>query len=490
MKDLTNGDESESGDQRRVCGGCVGEKFLQAEIIRTGADSTCHYCGALGKTWLLEQLANRIETAFAEHYERTSDQPDAFESAMLSDRESDYSWERSGEEAVYAIASAAEIDETIAEDIREILGDRHYDFDEAAMGEEHEFAKDAHYSEKKTDDAEFQSEWNVFERDIKTAARFFSASAKTMLDRVFAGVRDHRTAEGRSVVVEAGPNTEIKFLIRARVFQSEQKLRTAIMHPDREIGPPPADYAFAGRMNPAGISVFYGAKDLATALAEVRPPVGCDVVTGCFNIIRPVQILDVDALRGVFVHGSIFDPGFRQRLEHAKFLSSLSNTVSRVVLPADEASGYLVTQVIADYLANVVKLDGILYRSVQIGAASANVVLFHHAAAVESLSIPEGAELDAMTGLSSEEGFETDYTVWERVPDPPITKANDDDFPAALALRPFSGDWLTLPREPALRLEVTTVQVHHVTSATYKTVTHPVTRHRMNKPKPGTKPEF
>ena len=42
-------------------------------------------------------------------------------------------------------------------------------------------------------------------------------------------------------------------------------------------------------MNAQGIAVFYGAGDVETALAEVRPPVGSRVVTAEFEIIRANQ---------------------------------------------------------------------------------------------------------------------------------------------------------------------------------------------------------
>ena len=46
-----------------------------------------------------------------------------------------------------------------------------------------------------------------------------------------------------------------------------------------------------GRMNAAGISVFYGATDDETAIAGVRPPVGSWVATATFEVIRPLRLL-------------------------------------------------------------------------------------------------------------------------------------------------------------------------------------------------------
>jgi hypothetical protein len=52
----------------------------------------------------------------------------------------------------------------------------------------------------------------------------------------------------------------------------------------------------AGRMNPSGIALFYGALELETCLAEVRPPVGSQVVCGAFLLRRTVLLLDLTLL--------------------------------------------------------------------------------------------------------------------------------------------------------------------------------------------------
>lgn len=100
------------------------------------------------------------------------------------------------------------------------------------------------------------------------------------------------------------------------------------------------------------------------------PPVGSRVMVGKFELLRPLRLLDVAALESVFVKGSIFDSGYIRRLEQAKFLERLSHRITMPVMPTDEASDYLITQAIADYLAAEVNLDGIVYPSAQAGGAA------------------------------------------------------------------------------------------------------------------------
>ena len=112
-------------------------------------------------------FSSEVERAFDDHYQRTATEPDSFQSTMMRDKESTYEWEREGQETAYAIMDAAEIPETVAQDIQKVLEDRHADFDSAAAGEETEFDAEAHYEEKSSSDSDWQAEWRNFETSLK-----------------------------------------------------------------------------------------------------------------------------------------------------------------------------------------------------------------------------------------------------------------------------------------------------------------------------------
>jgi hypothetical protein len=294
---------------------------------------------------------------------------------------------------------------------------------------------------------------------------------------------EHKTQKGSPVVVEAGPGKELSALYRARVFQSATRLEDALKRPDKEVGPPPALAAAAGRMNALGISVFYGATDPLVALAEVRPPVGSRVVVGCFELIRPVRLLDIEALRSVEVTGSIFDRDFIRRLERAKFLKWLSHRIATPVMPDDEPFEYLPTQAIADFLATDAELDfdGLIYPSVQGSGGKPNVVLFHKAARVQPLDIPKGTEIGASLYHETEDGSEVDYWVFEEVPpkEPPSTSEIDDlSFSPAPFTEPRSD---SDDREDTLKLDASKLTVHHINGVNFDSVEYPVVRHRSEK---------
>ena len=96
---------------------------------------------------------------------------------MISDRESDYNWERAGSPTVMAIEEATQVESEIASDIQIILEDKFSNRHADEAGEETEFGSEVHYEAKGANDRAWQSEWRRFEQSLKTEARFFSQSA-------------------------------------------------------------------------------------------------------------------------------------------------------------------------------------------------------------------------------------------------------------------------------------------------------------------------
>lgn len=143
-------------------------------------------------------------------------------------------------------------------------------------------------------------------------------------------------------------------------------------------------------MNAAGVSVFYGAFDVETCVAEIRPPVGSTVVSARFQLQRPLQLLDFDLLEMVVAKASHFDPDYAMKMERALFLRAFGRRIAEPVMPGEEGFGYLATQIVAAYLAQRADppLDGMIYRSTQTGGRGRNVVLFNHASRVISDPTP------------------------------------------------------------------------------------------------------
>ncbi|HEV2247234.1 MAG TPA: RES domain-containing protein [Terriglobia bacterium] len=483
--DASSTQNPDSPAEKRICDCCVGESYLKGLMGSGGTTGICSYCEEESKTFTINQLADLIETAFDAHYERTPTEPEGFEATMHYDRESNYTWRRRGQEVLWAISDAAEIDEAAAGDVLSVLQDRHFDHEKAKMGDESEFDSDSHYARKDPGCDELSERWREFENSLKTEARFFSRSAQGTLDDIFADLADLRTSEGKPVLVTVGPEEEIKFAHRARVFAAEdEKLAEALKFPWKHLGPPPMQAASAGRMNALGIAVFYGAFEPTTALAEVRPPVGSKAVVSKFIFERRLRLLDVEALKSVAIAGSIFDPKHLGQLQRARFLEILSARISQPVMPNEEAFEYLATQAVADYLATEASLDGIIFPSVQVGHASSNVVLFHHASRVAEVQIPNGTEVTAILEQRDSDGVTPDYEVWEEVPSPsPENAASEPDL-MSLAKKFWQEQFPEFcdKRQPSLKIDLASITVHHVTAASFTTEEYPVGRHQTVQP--------
>ncbi len=233
------------------------------------------------------------------------------------------------------------------------------------------------------------------------------------------------------------------------------------------------------------------------AIAEVRPPVGSQVVVAKFIVCRPLRLLDLTALDAVHESGSIFDPTLKRRLERASFLRTLGGRMARPVMPDDESFEYLPTQAVADFLAtmNEPRLDGIIFPSAQTKAGR-NVVLFHQAARVEPLNLPPGTTIDASTGDWTEDGWEPGYSVNETVPAgaevPPAKLVDPDDgFPSILLadlpdppIWPDRTTWKADFRKPALQVDGQSVTVHDVNAVEVNTTPHAVDRYRSERHEP------
>jgi 3',5'-cyclic AMP phosphodiesterase CpdA len=233
------------------------------------------------------------------------------------------------------------------------------------------------------------SAWTTMEISLREEARYLNPKVTGFLESIFGEIGAEVTADGVSVLTHTDVDSSYKSFYRAREFQSEPELQKALRHPERFLGAPPAGIANSGRMNAPGQPAFYGATQESIALAEIRPAVGSLVAVAQFSVVRPLTLLNLGLLEQVNLPNtaSLFDKRSKVAFERHAFLRELSRRMVRPVMPKSQDHNYLITQVIADYLAMhpTTPIDGIIYPSVQKGTERArsdgqNVVLFHKAA--------------------------------------------------------------------------------------------------------------
>ena len=144
--------------------------------------------------------------------------------------------------------------------------------------------------------------------------------------------------------------------------------------PESDTGPP------AGRMNPAGIPVLYGALTPDTALHEALDS-DRRVVRSVFSPLRPLSVLDLSRTSDLPRVG-IFDNVTRARRGLAVFLSAFIDDIARTTeRDGREHIDYVPAQVVTEYFRRVFRtpdggrLDGIVYPSTR-DPEGRNIALF------------------------------------------------------------------------------------------------------------------
>jgi hypothetical protein len=240
--------------------------------------------------------------------------------------------------------------------------------------------------------------WEEFKRIVRHDGRFFKPETRTILDRIFADIAIfYRGAAIRQLTADT-------IVFRGRLAESYRQAFGWFESAEPNLAAPPNEKSTAGRMNPAGVRVFYGALQERIAVAELRPPIGSYVVLGSFVPTQPLRILDLGSLGNVFEYEDLFSVNFEKVATRLTFLRMLEQEISSPVQPHDQTLDYIPTQLVAEYVRFVLGLDGIAYRSAQSGEAPApgqihgaplpanerNVALFGSAALTILDQVPEG----------------------------------------------------------------------------------------------------
>lgn len=464
-------------EQLNICHECVGDEFLKNEIRAEGKRGNCSYCEKIRKVVPLPWLAENISTAIEEHFYLTSNEPTPLEYALLSDKESNYDWERHGQEVNYLIQDMAEVSDIVANDVQAYLS--FYSEGDPKDFEENPYGEEACYEERPPDTYGFKESWDFFRKEITFRARFFSQFAEQILNELFSNLDSLKTYDGKSVIRIAGPSSENPYVFRARVSQTHNSLDQILRNPVKELSAPPPKFAKHGRMNASGISVFYGATDAETCITEVRPPVGSHVVVGKFQILKDIRLLDLNILSEIYIKGSYFDPEFKGFKGHAAFLQHLVGELTKPVMPEEETFEYLPTQIVAEYLAEKVKpnLDGIIFGSSQAQNEEQNIILFHKSCAVEPYILPTGTTISVNYGWGTEDDYDDSITVYEEY----TKNESHKTQPESMDTIDYHVDDYN-EREPTLRLNVNEdISIRVIKRAIYESSKRYVSRYRHEK---------
>ena len=369
-----------------VCHACMGDRILAEQVEQEGVQSECSYCQRTGAALTLSDLSNCIHQVLEQHFVPTSvdDVPE--------ERWEDF------DDAETVIQKVANVEQSIAADVREYLFNSSARSGDVEGGEENPYSPGMWYGEHKTDTSGFRSAWWDLKHETRSRARYFGATTGDTLGRIFQDLASLTDVWGRPVIREVKPGEPDASIWRARIAYSNPEVKSILQSLGSRLGPPPSDKATAGRMNAEGIPVFYGALEEQTCVSEVRAPVGSFVVLGKFDLSQPIRILDLHVLSNAYSDVSYFDPDYVEKRSRETFLGEWVREISRPVLPHEEAREYIATQVVSEYLANRIQpsLHGIIFRSSQTGGGGRNLVLFNGHSVVETYEPSPGTSFRAV----------------------------------------------------------------------------------------------
>lgn len=221
--------------------------------------------------------------------------------------------------------------------------------------------------------------WEDFVRTVKHKSRFFFSTISAPNENV---PTDHTPSE---MLAEIGRAVSDLGLVRSwpvgsQLFRVRNREADAIWPLDAtQLGPPSNEKAQAQRMNPAGISYFYLAKERETALAEVVREPHCQAAVALFRLCRDLWLLDLTQFPKF---PSIFDRKHRAERELLLFLFAFTRQISEPVKKdGREHIDYVPSQVVSEYFAKIYRmadgnpLDGMAYESA-VRPGGINIVLF------------------------------------------------------------------------------------------------------------------
>ena len=271
--------------------------------------------------------------------------------------------------------------------------------------------------------------WSRFRDEILHGQRFFNSKARNLLEEIFDGIHYQSDIEGKPAFYKLGPSDGVT-LFRARLFDSDIDFEEIANDPASKMGPPPAGLRRAGRMNAAGIGVFYGATDSDTAIAELRPAVGSNVCVASFKLRRSINVLDLSRFTRPGKQLDIFAKNHVKRTTQWAFLQSFANEISKPILPNDEHLQYVPAQVVAEYLTHTpmkwhgdeISIDAIIFASAQ-SRGGKNIAIVGDASGI----VPEYVASKELSGRDQTKDFDFqifDYAMApQHISDPALTIA-------------------------------------------------------------------
>jgi RES domain-containing protein len=371
-----------------VCVDCINENYYKEYVKNNGTEGKCNYCKnkEIKICISIDSLANEVDDIYRADYEPS---------------------ENSGDTPSYIISEMLCLDnEKIANDLVYILSER--ETRDVHQGADALYDSDGLYITQPTfgNVDKHMETWEMFCYTIKHDTRFFNKESLDLLDSLFSELDKFKVDNTISPVRKINPDDSDTIFYRARKANSSDEISQFSKNPIKELNAPPPHKTSSGRMNPIGVSVFYGAFELKTCIAEIRLAVGELAVSGQFKLEKSITVLDLTVLDQIDEPQCYSGDDSDNLYGLFHFLRRFSQEISKPILPNNSELEYLATQAFSEYLCNHYKekIDAIIYPSSQIKEGK-NIVIFNHI-------VNSGSYLSLLDGMLDEhEVLAIDYNI-------------------------------------------------------------------------------
>lgn len=364
MSDYTQEDERRGYKiypvrNKYICMNCISDPSVKKAISTNLESKFCSYCGKKGQKNL---IASKMDIVVKEIFDAINYEWDEAGSYIPYTTEDGWIGEKI---STYDILVNEIIPQLGCCQNSEIFKDLHACMDDKA------YCKKGGYNNT-ADNLRYS--WKTFKDIVKHKVRFvFFKNNKFIKDLInydnqvypekILDVICH-FINNQSMITTIDKNTT---LYRCRDFKEKRELKKLGKN---ELGQPSARDASSGRMNPVGISVFYGALEVDTAYKEILAVEEDSkyYYVGGFVSLKPLNLLNLCNLP---ITPSIFNIKKREHREPIEFLYEFVKDVCKPIDKNKEQEhiDYIPTQIVSEYFKYFLKvkdkkkINGILYPS-------------------------------------------------------------------------------------------------------------------------------
>ncbi len=350
--------DRENEIDKNVCGNCFGEPFIKRHIKSNGKKGKCSYCEKKINILSFTDVIEVISYGFSYLFEDAADERP---------------YDKDGEHGFYG-NTYNHYDIFWDDHLGLLLDNDELNEDIKSMFDEYIVYGCKNEYNSFNDDC--KSAWLNFQRVVKHQARFVF-HFKNKFDN-YSYIDPLSTLElVQDLIKELNLFTELKkntVLYRCRQHEKKNEITEA-----KHLASSPLEYSLTnGRMNPAGIAMFYCSKNKNITIKEVvdeSDPEKRYYSTGIFRTKEKIRLVDLSNLPAL---PSIFDRNKNKYIETIEFLNDFITDVIKPINDTDSIIEYIPTQIITEYIRYNLELDvqGIMYPSSK-NNGDKNIVLFY-----------------------------------------------------------------------------------------------------------------